>query len=129
MDARNFDYKKALPFVAAGVFVLAAVAVLLVSGVPQPSSDEMAVQFALDAPDARSVSVVGDWNHWNPEADRLVRGDGLWRITLRLKKGDVYFYNFLIDGEKWITDPSQLAVSEDVFGKKSVLDLTKEGEP
>ncbi len=127
MDGKNFDYKKAIPIFAAAVFVLAAVIVVALSGVPAPVSNDEVVLFTLDAPDARTVSVVGDWNRWNPAAQPLERKEGLWRITVPLKKGSVYFYNFLIDGAKWITDPSQLAVSEDSFGKKSILDLSEGG--
>ncbi|MBC7704505.1 MAG: 1,4-alpha-glucan branching protein GlgB, partial [Rhodoferax sp.] len=42
-------------------------------------------RFAVWAPNARSVSIVGDFNHWNPEADRAyVRGDGsgLWELDI-----------------------------------------------
>ena len=94
---------------------------------PQPESRNETVFFTLDDPNARSVSVVGDWNHWDPAAQPLKLKDGLWRVSISLKKGAVYFYNFLIDGKTWITDPSQLTVSEDSFGKKSVLDLSQGG--
>jgi 1,4-alpha-glucan branching enzyme len=129
MDGRNIDFKKFLPFVSAGVFAVVAAIIVAVSGVPQPESDEKPVLFSLDAPDARSVSVVGDWNHWDPAANRLALSNGLWQTTVKLKKGAAYFYNFLIDGERWITDPSRLAVSEDSFGKKSVLELYNGGGP
>ena len=41
--------------------------------------------FAVWAPNARSVSIVGDFNHWNPEVNRAyVRGDGsgLWELDI-----------------------------------------------
>ncbi len=127
MSGRNFDYKKAIPVFAAAVFMLAAAVVVALSGVPQPASRDELVLFRLDAPEARSVAVVGDWNHWDPAAQPLELRDGLWQISSPLRKGSVYFYNFLIDGSKWITDPSQVAVSEDIFGRKSVLDLSEGG--
>jgi len=38
------------------------------------------VQFTVWAPNARSISVVGDWNGWNPDADPLtaVGDSGVW---------------------------------------------------
>lgn len=37
------------------------------------------VRFLVYAPNARSVSVIGDWNHWQSEADPLTRlDDGYW---------------------------------------------------
>lgn len=47
---------------------------------------------------ATSVSVVGDWNGWNAEAEPLrLDDDGVWRIDLQLPAGD-YAYQFVVDG-------------------------------
>jgi 1,4-alpha-glucan branching enzyme len=47
---------------------------------PSEQDGVRGVRFALWAPNALEVSVVGDWNGWNPEANPLaVRGDsGIW---------------------------------------------------
>ncbi len=42
-------------------------------------------RFAVWAPNARAVSVIGDWNAWNGAADRLTpcaRGSGIWDGTV-----------------------------------------------
>lgn len=55
-----------------------------------------AAEFAVWAPNARSVSVIGDWNGWNPEADPLTpRPDssGIWEgRSTQAQRGQVYKY-------------------------------------
>ena len=66
----------------------------------------MAVTFRLDAPEAKSVTLVGDFNNWDPNARRLQRGkEGSWKGILRLTPG-VYQYKFVVDGLEWWEDPA-----------------------
>jgi 1,4-alpha-glucan branching enzyme len=61
------------------------------------------VLFRTYKPEARIISIVGDFNGWNPEHDIMKRGnDGIWRLEKRLHSG-VYRYKFIIDGE-WTPD-------------------------
>lgn len=55
--------------------------------------------------EAGAVSVIGDWNGWNAEADPLEEVDGAWRIRLDLPAGD-YAYLFRVDGVDEV-DPLQ----------------------
>jgi hypothetical protein len=84
------------------------------------------VRLELAAPGAGSVSVVGDWNGWNPERG-LMRdpdGDGVWEIRLRLPRGLEARYQFLVDGERWLADPQAPLQVEDGFGgTSSVLQI------
>lgn len=60
---------------------------------------EKGVYFAVWAPNAQRVSVVGDFNGWNPDADVMTRGEnyGVYEITIgHAKQGDLY--KFCIDG-------------------------------
>ncbi|MEO8718414.1 MAG: 1,4-alpha-glucan branching enzyme, partial [Burkholderiales bacterium] len=51
-------------------------------------------QFGVWAPNARSVSVIGDWNGWRAGADKLApRGDhsGIWEGEVRgVERGQAY---------------------------------------
>jgi 1,4-alpha-glucan branching enzyme len=56
------------------------------------------VHFAVWAPDAESVSVVGDFNHWSPEANPLRPRDvsGIWEgFVPDLDVGAVYKYHIV----------------------------------
>jgi hypothetical protein len=84
------------------------------------------VRLVLAAPEAGSVSVVGDWNGWDPDRDRLrdPDGDGVWEIRLRLQRGLEARYQFLIDGERWLADPrAPLQVDDGFGGTSSVLQI------
>lgn len=71
-----------------------------------PSGGVSTVHFTLVAPQAERVSVVGDFNHWDPARTPLRRdADGRrWEITIPLAPGR-YEYSFLVDGVL-ATDPS-----------------------
>jgi len=65
--------------------------------------DRNNVEFRLYKPDARLISIVGDFNNWNPENDLLTRdSDGYWKIEKHLFRG-TYKYKYIIDG-RWVTD-------------------------
>lgn len=81
------------------------------------------VRFTLTAGDAESVALVGDFTEWNTSEIVLEdpEGDGIWEVEIQLRKGDVYEYNFVIDGEEWIPDPNALMQVDDGFGGQSSL--------
>lgn len=74
------------------------------------------IVFELDAPGARSVQVLGDFNHWSREGNSLQRGsDGRWRVTTMLLPGR-YVYAYLVDGRRFQRDPMRDAVEDRDFG-------------
>lgn len=79
------------------------------------------VEFRIFKPRARLISVVGDFNNWNPENDILERTDGgIWRIRKRLSDG-IYRYKFIVDG-KWVPDYfNSNSASDEVGGICSVI--------
>lgn len=81
-------------------------------------SDMITVRFVLEAPTASNVSVVGDWNGWQADENHLsdADGDGVWELQIRLRRGNEYRYQFIIDNEKWIPDPRSSFQVEDGFG-------------
>ncbi|HWC72888.1 MAG TPA: isoamylase early set domain-containing protein [Gemmatimonadales bacterium] len=82
------------------------------------------VRFVLVAPGAHQVCVAGTFNRWDPAATPLVRsGSGdLWVATLSLPPGQ-HQYAFVVDGARWVPDPTAPAI-DDGFGRRnSVLTL------
>ena len=78
------------------------------------------ITFALSAPAAGRVTVIGDFNDWNPEANPLARRAGEWSVTLRLKPGR-YRYSFVVDGSNWQADPHTPAAEDDFGTPTSVI--------
>lgn len=78
------------------------------------------VQFVVLAGDAHTVSLVGDFNDWNPGATPMEpTAGGTWSIVVQLEPGPVT-YSFLVDGVEWRADPSAAAVRSD-FGRPSSI--------
>ncbi len=136
-DAVMEDIRSARPArrPAAARYFLAAAAVLVLSlGIgllafragAAGRSGEILVHFELAAPEARNVALVGSFTQWEPGRLEMkdVNGNGVWEISVRLKKGEVYTYNFLIDGTVWVPDPGAPAQIDDGFGGvSSVIQL------
>jgi hypothetical protein len=82
------------------------------------------VELRLSAP-ASSVTVVGDFNDWDPSGTPLrpTGRSGVWSVELRLKPGR-YHYTFLIDGNRWAGDPSEPQVTSDFGAPVSVLTVS-----
>lgn len=70
----------------------------------QAENDKQEVSFALVAHDATHVSVLGDFNLWEPTALSDAEGDGMWKTSILLLPGR-YAYAFVIDGRWWGQDP------------------------
>jgi hypothetical protein len=74
------------------------------------------VTFAINAPSARDIHIVGDFNHWQVgENSRLSRiQDGRWEKRLGLSPGE-YKYKFVVDGE-WVVDSQNSERVLNAFG-------------
>ena len=88
--------------------------VIATSASPTPRE---VVHFAILAPGAETVALVGDFNGWNTNATLLQpsRANGLWTVTLPLDSG-AYQYAFVIDGTTWVADPTSAIQVKDEFG-------------
>ena len=69
-----------------------------------------AMNFVCHAPEAKTVSIVGDFNQWNPAANPMKQSaDRAWTIRLDLKHGH-HRYAFLVDGHLTL-DPQAMGVT------------------
>ena len=77
-----------------------------------------AFQFVLVAPQAASVSLVGDFNDWDPARSPMQTAQGVWATTVPLAPGR-YRYAFLVNGVEWRADPAAPRAGDDEFGTPS----------
>jgi 1,4-alpha-glucan branching enzyme len=83
-------------------------------------AQEKQVEFSLFAPQAKSVSVGGTFNRWNPVASSLKKDfQGNWKGSIPLKPGR-YQYRFFVDG-KWADDPKAKQTVPNEFGTKNAI--------
>ena len=76
------------------------------------------VRFYCAAPHAKSVEIVGDFNHWHPfSMQRSV--DGWWIAQLELSHGH-HQYRFLVDGQPML-DPQAMGIVRDEHNEKNSL--------
>lgn len=80
------------------------------------------VQFRITVPNARSVALAGTFTGWKP-AVALHRGaDGEWTALVPLRPG-VHDYAYVVDGERWVTDPNAPQVDDSFGGTNSRISL------
>jgi hypothetical protein len=120
------------------VAALAAAATLVLLLVPTRQSrapaavaqgpESVYVKFVLYAPGAHQVSVAGTFNGWDTHATPLAHAGapGVWAATLSLPAGQ-HLYAFVVDGRRWVADPTAPGV-DDGFGRRnSILAVTPHG--
>ncbi len=79
-----------------------------------------AINFICNAPQAQSVSLVGDFNNWSPAAHPMKQmPDKAWFVTVELKHGH-HRYAFLVDGTLTV-DPRGLGVTRNDKGERVSL--------
>jgi hypothetical protein len=87
-----------------------------------PASPRGNVTFLLLEPEAKRVSLSGEFNDWSPEAMPMKRhADGHWETTIALAPGR-YQYKFIVDGQ-WIPDP---LARENVWNQQGTLNSVVE---
>lgn len=81
------------------------------------------VTFSIEAPEAKQVALIGDFNSWDPESHPMKNnGKGVWEKKVKLAPSQ-YEYKFMIDGE-WKEDPGNEQVCTNCFGtRNNVLKL------
>src|SRR5881409_276235 len=72
------------------------------------------VQFVILAPHASTVALVGDFNDWDATVTPMhtASRSGMWSVTIPLLAGR-HRYAFLVDGHRWLADPSAPPAQDD----------------
>lgn len=107
-----------IPVTASAVLILILLSLLYL----RPTKT-VEVTFIFESYEAQTVALAGDFNKWSHERNFLVRENGVWKTTLRLKPSR-YHYVFVVDGKRYIPD-SKMPTVDDGFGNKnSIIDIT-----
>ena len=112
------------------IFPLIFLALMAVRPPAAPAAVEQSgngVTFKLDASTwterPKSVSVAGDFNGWNTGATPLADavGDNVWTATVKDVAEGKHQYKFVVDGDRWLTDPSgdRALETDDTYGGKN----------
>jgi hypothetical protein len=74
--------------------------------------------------DARTVSLVGDFNGWRAEATPLEPAGPAraWVVTLPLARGR-YENAFIVDGKRWVADPYAPARADEFDTNSSIVNV------
>lgn len=111
----TIGWRPAYALAAAAVLVAVIASPAVRSGpVPAPHASQVFTQFVLRAPDAKSVSLAGDFTAWQPAYVMTRAEPGVWTVVVPLDPG-IHSYSFVVDGERWVPDPMAPAV-DDGFG-------------
>ena len=80
--------------------------------------------FAITAPGALSVQLMGDFTHWQEHPISMGKGtDGIWRTTVELAPG-THHYRFFADGE-WRDDPECTLRAPNPYGGENMIRQVK----
>jgi hypothetical protein len=98
-----------------------------VQPLPVSTVTDSVVQFVYVAPQAKTVSIVGDFNGWDATKAPLARvaTGGLWTVTLPLSVGR-HLYSFVVDGT-WQPDPGAPRDPDDGFGHANSVKIVSRG--
>jgi len=78
------------------------------------------INFICNAPQAQSVSLVGDFNLWDAKAHPMQKmPDGAWQLKLELRHGH-HRYAFLVDGSLAL-DPHAQGITRNDQGERVSL--------
>lgn len=82
----------------------------------------VSTQFIIVVPGATSVSLVGEFNDWDASRTPMqkVSDDGTWMASVPLLPGR-YEFQYQVDGDKRITDPSRPQAASEFGSPNSVV--------
>ena len=83
-----------------------------------------AVEFTLNAPDARQVFLAGEFNHWDTQSLPLKKDkSGVWKVKIKLLPGR-YEYKFFADSV-WVESLPRAEKSSNPFGTQNFVTWVK----
>lgn len=92
-----------------------------------PDTDTATATFTVSGPefDGQQVSIVGDFNDWDPAATPMHKTPGgPYSAAVTLRRGRRYMFRYRIAAGEWLEDADADAYEPNEFGGKNcVIDL------
>jgi 1,4-alpha-glucan branching enzyme len=82
------------------------------------TKDECEVTFELDAENADSVALVGEFNSWQPVEMKPVK-NGPFKAKVRLPKDSQFQFRYLVDEQRWQNDEAADAYWTNEYGSNN----------
>jgi serine protease AprX len=99
---------------------------LNIVGCKPPRVENGRLMFVFHDDSAQSVSVAGDFNGWSQVATPLKRNDsGLWATEIVVPGAGRFEYKFIINGQRWLEDPSNGMKAPDSYGGLNSVVVTE----
>lgn len=84
------------------------------------------VQFRLDVAEADRVRLVGTFTDWRPEIELVESRPGVWTALVPVRPG-VHDYLFVVNDERWVSDPAAHEVPDGWGGTNSRIIVPRGG--
>ena len=87
-----------------------------------PQGETVWIRFRYTDNTADSVAVAGDFSQWDPIplSPHSVNGQTVWTGLVPVSRGE-HEYQFVINGERWVTDPLAPIQRSDGFGDRNAV--------
>ena len=75
-------------------------------------------------PSASEVHLVGEFNNWNTQADKMTQlKSGIFKLEVPLEANKSYQFKYLVNGEHWVNDEEADGFAETEFAdsKNSIV--------
>lgn len=80
-------------------------------------------RFQISLPDAKLVTLVGDFNGWDASTNPMKKDSkGNWKTKVKLPKGENQF-RYLVDGKEWYNDAECSTVQNSYRSENSVINV------
>lgn len=80
------------------------------------TKNEAEVTFEFSRQDVKSVSLVADFNQWQPVNMSYIKKDKVFRAKVRLPKGSEFSFKYLLDHQEWENDYNADAYTANPYG-------------
>src|SRR5690242_1792854 len=97
-----------------------------VAAVSQLPVSDTFVKFTFDAPAAKQVYLVGDFNDWDVSKTPMARSGKTWTVVVPMPAGR-HQYSFVVDGKSWSSDPTAPSAPDDGFGHTNSVRIVGKG--